>query len=87
MTAVPIFYYPYVKRHYADANTNEWIVFDLFFLGGALFFGVSLTGDHFFSYHSCVFHDVYHRLDLLGVSTVMAGCFSLGMRYTFPCSA
>lgn len=85
MTALPIFYYPYAKRHYANAGTDDGVVFGLFFLGGALCFGLS-TGYHILSNHSRAVHDVYHRLDLLGISAVTAGCFPRGMWYTFPCS-
>ena len=85
MMGLPIFYYPHAKRQYPDANTDDWIVFGLFFLGGALCFGLS-TGYHILSNHSHAVHDVYHRLDLLGISTVTAGCFPPGMWYTFPCS-
>lgn len=86
MIVLPTLYYPYVKRTYPDANADDWIVFGLFFLGGALCFGLS-TAYHVLSNHSHAVHDVYHRLDLLGISTVTAGCFPPGMWYTFPCSA
>ena len=86
MIGLPIYFYPYAKRHYPDADSDEWIVFGLFFLGGALCFALS-TGYHILSNHSHAVHDVYHRLDLLGISTVTAGCFPPGMWYTFPCSA
>lgn len=86
MIGLPIFYYSYAKSHYSGADTDDWIVFGLFFLGGALCFGLS-TGYHVLSNHSHAVHDVYHRLDLLGISTVTAGCFPPGMWYTFPCSA
>ena len=86
MMALPVAYYPYVKQNYPDAGSDDWSVFGLFFLGGALCFGLS-TGYHVLSNHSNAVHDVYHRLDLLGISTVTAGCFPPGMWYTFPCSA
>lgn len=86
MITLPVLYYPYVKRNYSDANSDDWIVFGLFFLGGAFCFGLS-TGYHILSNHSHAIHDVYLRLDLLGISTVTAGCFPPGMWYTFPCSA
>ena len=86
MIALPVTYYPYAKRNYPDADSDDWFVFGLFFLGGALCFGLS-TGYHVLSNHSNAVHDVYHRLDLLGISTVTAGCFPPGIWYTFPCSA
>lgn len=86
MIALPVFYYPIVSRNYIDMSSDDYIVFGLFFLGGALCFGLS-TGYHVLSNHSHAVHDVYHRLDLLGISTVTAGCFPPGMWYTFPCSA
>ena len=86
MIALPVAYYPYVQRNYPDAGSEDWFVFGLFFVGGALCFGLS-TVYHVLSNHSKAFHDVYLRLDLLGISTVTAGCFPPGMWYTFPCSA
>ena len=86
MIALPVAYYPYVKRIYPDAGSDDWFVFSLFFLGGALCFGLS-TVYHILSNHSNAIHDVYLRLDLLGISIVTAGCFPSGMWYTFPCSA
>ena len=86
MIALPILYYPYVRNNYPNANSDDWTVFGLFFLGGATCFGLS-TVYHALSNHSHAVHDVYHRLDLLGISTVTAGCFPPGIWYTFPCSA
>lgn len=84
MITLPIVLYPYVKEHYPDANVDDWTVFGLFFLGGALCFGLS-TVYHVLSSHSHAVHDVYLRLDLIGISTVTAGCFPPGVWYTFPC--
>ena len=86
MITLPAIYYPFAKTHYSKANADDWIVFGLYFLGGALCFGLS-TAYHTFSNHSREVHDIYHRLDLLGISTVTAGCFPPGMWYTFPCSS
>ena len=86
MIALPILYYPYVRHNYPDANSDDWMVLGLFFLGGTLCFGLS-TAYYILSNHSHTIHDVYHRLDLLGISTVTAGCFPPGMWYSFPCSA
>ena len=86
MIALPIVLYPYVKMKYSDANGDDWMVLGLFFLGGATCFGLS-TVYHVLSSHSQVVHDVYLRLDLLGISTVTAGCFPPGVWYTFPCAA
>ena len=84
MIALPTIFYPYVKRNYPDAGSDDWFIFGLFFLGGTICFGLS-TGYHTLSNHSRVVHDFYLRLDLLGISTVTAGCFPPGMWYTFPC--
>ena len=86
MIVLPIFLYPYAKAHYPSADVDDWIVLGLFFLGGALCFGLS-TVYHVFSSHSHAVHDVYLRLDLLGISTVTAGCFPPGVWYTFPCAS
>ena len=86
MTALPIFFYPYFRHNYPAADSDDWIVFGLFFLGGALCFGLS-TAYQILSNHSHTVHDVYHRLDLLGISTVTAGCLPPGMWCTYPCSA
>lgn len=86
MLALPIYFYPYARDRYPNANADDWTVFGLYFLGGALCFGLSSVY-HTFSNHSHAIHDVYHRLDLLGISTVTAGCFPPGMWYTFPCAS
>ena len=86
MIVLPIILYPYAKAHYPSADVDDWIVLGLFFLGGALCFGLS-TVYHVFSSHSHAVHDVYLRLDLLGISTVTAGCFPPGVWYTFPCAS
>ena len=84
MMVLPIFFYPYAKRHYPDANADDWIIFGLFFLGGTLCFSLS-TAYHVLASHSRAVHDIFHRLDLFGISAVTAGCFPPGMWYTFPC--
>ncbi|KAL8897214.1 MAG: hypothetical protein Q9192_002693 [Flavoplaca navasiana] len=86
MLALPIYFYPFAKSNYPDANADDWIIFGLYFLGGAICFFLS-TAYHVLSNHSHTVHNVYHRLDLLGISTVTAGCFPPGMWYTFPCLA
>ena len=86
MIILPIFLYPYAKEQYPGANGDDWMVLGLFFLGGTICFGLS-TVYHVLSSHSQVVHDVYLRLDLLGISTVTAGCFPPGVWYTFPCAA
>ena len=85
MLALPAYLYPFAKAHYREADTDDWIIFGFFFLGGAVCFALS-TGYHMVSNHSHAVHDVYHRLDLLGISTVTAGCFPPGLWYTFPCA-
>lgn len=86
MLFLPVYFFPFAKAHYEDAGTDDWIIFALFFLGGALCFALS-TGYHTVSNHSHAAHDAYLRLDLLGISIVTAGCFLPGMWYTFPCLA
>ena len=86
MIILPMYFYPYARTNYGKADADDWIVFGLYFFGGALCFGLS-TAYHAVSCHSHATHDVYHRLDLLGISTVTAGCFPPGMFYTFPCLA
>ena len=86
MLVLPVYFYPYAKATYNGVDSDDWIIFGLYFLGGALCFALS-TGYHMVSNHSHTVHDVYHRLDLLGISTVTAGCFPPGMWYTFPCMA
>ena len=86
MIILPIFLYPYAKEQYPGADGDDWMVLGLFFLGGTICFGLS-TVYHVLSSHSQVVHDVYLRLDLLGISTVTAGCFPPGVWYTFPCAA
>ena len=85
MVFLPVVFYPYAKEHYSSADRDDWTVFGLFFLGGALCFGLS-TSYHTFSNHSHEVHNVWLRLDLFGISTVTAGCFPPGMWYTFPCA-
>ena len=85
MILLPIVFYPYAKEHYSSADGDDWTVFGLYFLGGALCFGLS-TSYHILSNHSHEVHDVWLRLDLFGISTVTAGCFPPGMWYTFPCA-
>lgn len=86
MLAVPIYLRPRAQSHYPTANADDGVIFGLFFLGGAVCFSLS-TAYHLVSSHSHAVHDVYHRLDLLGISAVTAGCFPPGMWYTFPCLA
>lgn len=86
MLALPVYFYPYAKANYVGVDSDDWLIFGLYFLGGALCFALS-TGYHMVSNHSHAVHDFYHRLDLLGISTVTAGCFLPGMWYTFPCMA
>ena len=86
MVLLPIVLYPYAREKYPDANGDDWMVFGLFFLGGAICFGLS-TIYHVLCSHSQVVHDIYLRLDLLGISMVTAGCFPPGVWYTFPCAA
>ena len=85
MLALPVYFYPFAKAHYEEVDADDWIIFGLFFLGGATCFALS-TFYHMVSNHSHAVHDVYLRLDLLGISTVTAGCFPPGMWYTFPCA-
>ena len=84
MLVLPAVYYPYAKEHYPKANSDDWIVFGLFFLGGFLCYCCSVAY-HVFSNHSHKVHDICLRVDLFGITTVTAGCFPPGMWYTFPC--
>lgn len=86
MIVLSAYFYPYAKTHYPNAGKDDWIIFGLYFLGGAVCFGLS-TAYHVFSNHSHAVHDLYHQLDLLGISVVTAGCFPPGIWYTFPCVA
>lgn len=86
MLAVPVYLRPVAESHYPTANADDGVIFGLFFLGGAVCFSLS-TAYHLVSSHSHAVHDVYHRLDLLGISAVTAECFPPGMWYTFPCLA
>ena len=86
MLVLPLYFYPYAKANYKGVDSDDWMIFGFYFLGGALCFALS-TGYHMVSNHSHAVHDVYLRLDLLGISTVTAGCFPPGMWYTFPCMA
>ena len=86
MIVLPVILYPVAKDRYPRAGADDWTVFGLFFLGGALCFGLS-TIYHTFSNHSRRVHDIYLRLDLFGITTVTAGCFPPGLWYTFPCAA
>ena len=86
MIILPMYFYPYAKSAYPQADRDDWIIFALFFLGGALCFALS-TFFHMVSNHSHAVHDIYLRLDLLGISIVTAGCFPPGVWYTFPCAA
>lgn len=85
MVVLPAVYYPYAKAQYPTANSDDWMVFGLFFLGGFLCYCCSVAY-HVFSNHSHAVHDVCLRVDLFGITTVTAGCFPPGMWYTFPCA-
>lgn len=86
MIALPFMLYPYARDKYPTAGADDWIVFALFFLGGASCFALSTTY-HVLSNHSHSVHDLCHQLDYLGIIIVTAGCFPPGMWYTFPCAA
>lgn len=86
MLALPVIYYPSAKERYPTASADDWVLFGLFFLGGALCFALS-TAYHALTNHSRAVHDVCLKLDLLGIVTVTAGCFPPGVWYTFPCVA
>ena len=86
MIALPTVYYPYAKEYYPSAGADDWSLFGLFFLGGALCFALS-TCYHALANHSHTVHDICHRLDFLGIIAVTAGCFPPGLWYTFPCTA
>ena len=85
MLVLPSIYYPYAKAAYPTANSDDWAVLGLFFLGGCLCYCCSVAY-HVFSNHSHRIHDVCLRIDLFGITAVTAGCFPPGMWYTFPCA-
>lgn len=86
MMYLPLYFYPYAKKHYPDANGDDWVVFGMFFVGAASCFGLS-TLYHVMANHSHAVHDVYHRVDMLGISASIAGTFPPTMWYTLPCWA
>ncbi|CAD6590166.1 MAG: hypothetical protein ASARMPRED_004598 [Alectoria sarmentosa] len=87
MASLPAYFYPYARTQYAGAaNGDDWVVFGIFFLGSALCFGFS-TLYHVVANHSHAVHDVYHRVDMLGISASIAGTFPPTMWYTLPCWA
>ncbi|KAL8790248.1 MAG: hypothetical protein Q9195_006471 [Heterodermia aff. obscurata] len=81
---LPLISYPYAKEAYPTANTDDWLVLGLFFLGGFLCYSCSVAY-HVFSNHSHAVHDLWLRVDLFGITAVTAGCFPPGMWYAFPC--
>ena len=85
MLALSLYFYYFAKAQYKDANMDDWIMFGSFFLGATICFALSSVY-HTLSNHSHAVHDVYLRLDLLGISAVTAGCFLPGVWYTFPCA-
>lgn len=56
MIILSIICFPYAKGHYPEANVDDWVVFGLFFLGGALCFGLS-TAYHVVANHSHAVND------------------------------
>lgn len=83
MIALPIFFYPYAKDTYPSATVDDGILFGLFFFGGAICFALSACF-HALCSHSHTVHDLWHRLDFLGIIAVTSGCFPPGLWYTFP---
>lgn len=76
----------YANYWYPASNSDDAIVFLLFFLGGTVCYLLS-TAYHVFSNHSHAAHLFCLKLDFLGILTVIAGCFPPGLWYTFPCTS
>jgi adiponectin receptor len=76
----------YANKRYPDTNSDDAIVFFLFFLGGVVCYLLSTTY-HVFSNHSHPRHLLCLKLDFLGILIVTAGCFPPGLWYTFPCTS
>ncbi|KAI9154661.1 HlyIII-domain-containing protein [Paramyrothecium foliicola] len=74
------------KELYPTANSDDAIVFFLFFLGGTVCYLLSTTY-HVMSNHSHATHFFCLKLDFLGILVVTAGCFPPGLWYTFPCAS
>lgn len=53
MIPLPVVLYPYAKEHYPKANADDWIVLGLFFLGGAVYFGLSTIYHAFLQSFAC----------------------------------
>jgi adiponectin receptor len=76
----------YANERYPTTNSDDAIVFFLFFLGATACYLLS-TAYHVFSNHSHATHLFCLKLDFLGILTVTAGCFPPGLWYTFPCAS
>lgn len=75
----------HVKKQYPATNSDDEIVFFLFFLGGTVCYLLSTTY-HVLSNHSHSTQLFCLKLDFVGILTVTAGCFPPGLWYTFPCT-
>lgn len=75
----------HIKTQYRATNSDDELVFFLFFLGGTVCYLLSTTY-HVLSNHSHSTHLFCLKLDFVGILTVTAGCFPPGLWYTFPCT-
>jgi adiponectin receptor len=76
----------HAKERFPATDSDDAIVFFLFFLGGTVCYLLS-TAYHVFGNHSHATHLFCLKLDFLGILTVTAGCFPPGLWYTFPCAS
>jgi adiponectin receptor len=83
MVVVGSWWSRYANKWYPATNSDDAIVFFLFFLGGIVCYLLS-TAYHVFSNHSHATHLFCLKLDFLGILIVTARCFPPGLWYTFP---
>jgi adiponectin receptor len=76
----------YANKWYPATNSDDAIVFFLFFLGGIVWYLLS-TAYHVFSNDCHTTHLFCLKLDFLCILVVTAGCFPPGLWYTFPCAS
>ncbi|TGO64148.1 hypothetical protein BELL_1051g00020 [Botrytis elliptica] len=76
----------YANDWYPATNSDDAIIFCLFFLGGTACYILS-TVYHLFSNHSHATYLLCLKLDFLGILVVIAGSFPPGLWYTFPCAS
>ena len=77
MLVLAWYWYIYRKGRYPQMGQDDFIIFTLFFLGGAFCFALS-TIYHVLANHSKASHDFCYKLDFLGIITVTSGCLPSG---------